>query len=161
MEFILEILVENVSGKAYLNVISTLDEEVEVQVPTLQLKPLDKLFDDYESNMEIQNNQEKGDENEIINDNKDTINKRSTTKENQMLKGIKKMIKYKDEKVKRKIKNRIMRRNDDLRKSSNLGIYQEEDFQTSSKTLDPEILGGGNYQTSSKNFNPRITEERF
>ncbi|KYN27992.1 hypothetical protein ALC57_02598 [Trachymyrmex cornetzi] len=30
-------IVENVSGKAYLNVISTLDEEVEVQVPTLRL----------------------------------------------------------------------------------------------------------------------------
>jgi len=49
-------IVENVSGKAYLNVISTLDEEVEVQVPTLHLKPLDKLFDDHESNMEMQNN---------------------------------------------------------------------------------------------------------
>jgi len=46
-------IVENVSGKAYLNVISTLDEEVEVQVPILHLKPLDKLFDDHESNMEM------------------------------------------------------------------------------------------------------------
>jgi len=40
-------IVENVSGKAYLNVISTLDEEVEVQVPTLRLKPLNELFDNY------------------------------------------------------------------------------------------------------------------
>jgi len=121
----------------------------------------------------------KSDEDEIINDNEDTINKRSTTKEHEMLKKIKKIIKHKDEnKVKGKIKNRIMRENDDLRKSSNLGIYQEEDFQTSSKILDPKILGRGNYQTSPenfnfkileevnyqtslKNFNPRITEERF
>jgi len=37
-------IVENVSEKGYLNVISTLDEEVEVQVPTLCLKPLNELF---------------------------------------------------------------------------------------------------------------------
>ena len=41
-------IVENVSGKAFLNVISILDEEVEVQVPTLRLKPLNELFDNYE-----------------------------------------------------------------------------------------------------------------
>ena len=41
-------IVENVSGKAFLNVISTLDEEVEVQVPILRLKPLNELFDNYE-----------------------------------------------------------------------------------------------------------------
>jgi len=29
--------IENASGKAYLNIISTLDEEVEVRVPTLHL----------------------------------------------------------------------------------------------------------------------------
>jgi len=52
-------IVENVSGKAYLNVISTLDEETEVQVPTLRLKPLDELFDNHESNIEAQDNQEK------------------------------------------------------------------------------------------------------
>jgi len=43
--------VENVLGKAYLNVISTLDEETEVQVPTLRLKPLDELFDNRQSNL--------------------------------------------------------------------------------------------------------------
>ena len=36
------------SLEKFLNVISTLDEEVEVQVPTLRLKPLNKLFDNYE-----------------------------------------------------------------------------------------------------------------
>jgi len=36
-----DMIVENVSGKAYLNVISTLDEEVEV--PTLRLKSLNDL----------------------------------------------------------------------------------------------------------------------
>jgi len=50
-----DIIVENVSGKAYLNVISTLDEEV--QVLTLRLKSLNKLFDNYESNVEAQDNQ--------------------------------------------------------------------------------------------------------
>jgi len=43
-------------GKAYF-VISTLDEEVEVQVPTLRLKPLNKLFDNYESKVKAQDNQ--------------------------------------------------------------------------------------------------------
>jgi len=41
-------IIENVSGKAYLNVISTLDEEVEVQVPILRFKPIDELFDNHE-----------------------------------------------------------------------------------------------------------------
>jgi len=50
-------IVENVSRKAYLNVISTLDEEVKVQVPTLCLKPLNELFDNYESNVEAQDDQ--------------------------------------------------------------------------------------------------------
>jgi len=46
----------------------------------------------------------KGDEDEIINNNGDTrMNKKSTTKENQMLKETKKIIKNKDEnKVKEK-----------------------------------------------------------
>jgi len=36
-----------------------LDEEVEVQVPTLRLKPLNVLFDNYESNVEAQDDQGK------------------------------------------------------------------------------------------------------
>jgi len=50
-------IVENVSGKAYLNVISTLDEEVKVQVSTLRLKPLKELFNNYESTIEAQDDQ--------------------------------------------------------------------------------------------------------
>jgi len=34
-----------------------LDEEVEVQVSTLRFKPLNELFDNYESNVEAQTNQ--------------------------------------------------------------------------------------------------------
>jgi len=96
-----------------------------------------------------------------------------------MLKETKKIIKNKDEnKVKRKIKNKMLKRNNGLKKSSNQDIYQEKDFQTSSKILDTKILGEenyqtspeninfkileeGNYQTFSENFNPRIIEERF
>jgi len=40
-----------------LNVISTLDEEVEVQVPTLCLKPLNELFDNDSSSIEKQDDQ--------------------------------------------------------------------------------------------------------
>ena len=46
-------IIENVSGKAYLNVISTLDEEVEVQIPTLRLKPMNELFDNDNSSIEM------------------------------------------------------------------------------------------------------------
>jgi len=53
-----------------------------------------------------------------------------------------------------------MKRNNDLRKSFDLDIYQEGDFQTSLKILDSKILGEGNYQTSPRSINPRITEER-
>ena len=48
-------IVENVSGKtAYLNVMKTLDEEVEVKVPTLRLKPLDELFDNHKLTIKTQ-----------------------------------------------------------------------------------------------------------
>jgi len=47
----------NVLEKAYLNVISILDEEIEV--PTLRLKSLDELFDNHESNIEAQDIQRK------------------------------------------------------------------------------------------------------
>ena len=52
-----DIIIENVSGKAYLNVISTLDEELEVQVPILRFKPLDKLFDNHKLNIKTQDDQ--------------------------------------------------------------------------------------------------------
>jgi len=54
-----------------------------------------------------------------------------------------------------------VRGNNDLKKSSNLDTYQEENFQTSSKILNPKIFEEENYQTSSENFNPRIAEERL
>jgi len=53
----------------------------------------------------------------------------------------------------------MLKRNNGLKKSSNLDIYQEEDFQTSSKILDTKILGGENYQTSPENINFKILEE--
>jgi len=68
---------------------------------------------------------------------------------------IKIKIKNKDEKrVKEKIKNRIMRENNELKKYSNLDIHKGKVFQTSSKILDSKILGGESYQTSPENFNP-------
>jgi len=51
-------IIKNTSGKAYLNVIRTLDEETEVQVPTLRLKPLNEVFDDYKSKLEDLNDLE-------------------------------------------------------------------------------------------------------
>jgi len=54
-----------------------------------------------------------------------------------------------------------MRRNNNLKKNSNLDVHKEEGFHTSSKFLDSKILGGGDYQTSHENLNPSITEERF
>ncbi|KYN41929.1 hypothetical protein ALC56_03651, partial [Trachymyrmex septentrionalis] len=52
-------IVESVSGKTYLNIISTLDEEVKVQVPTLRLKPLDELFDNHKLTIETQDDRTK------------------------------------------------------------------------------------------------------
>ncbi|XP_029661948.1 uncharacterized protein LOC115234769, partial [Formica exsecta] len=52
-------IVENVAGKTYLNVISTLNEEAEVNVPTLRLKPLGELLDDHDSKIEALNSPEK------------------------------------------------------------------------------------------------------
>ena len=43
--------IENVAGKPYLNVINTLDEEIEVQVPILRLKLLNELFDNHVLNI--------------------------------------------------------------------------------------------------------------
>jgi len=74
------------------------------------------------------------------------MNKKFTNKKTQMLKKIKKVIKNKNEnKVKEKTKNKIMRVNNNLKKNSNLNIYQEKSFQTSSKILDLKILGEGNF----------------
>lgn len=48
-------IAEKISGKAFLKVLSTLDEEVEVQVPILHLRPLNELF---ESISEVFNDKE-------------------------------------------------------------------------------------------------------
>jgi hypothetical protein len=53
-----ETIVENISGKAYFKIISTLDEEVEVQVPTLRLKSLNEIFNDPEADNETQRHRE-------------------------------------------------------------------------------------------------------
>ncbi|KAL6252035.1 hypothetical protein P5V15_015016 [Pogonomyrmex californicus] len=45
-------IVENIAGKAYINIISTLDEETEIQVPILRLKTLDEILNDHEKNLE-------------------------------------------------------------------------------------------------------------
>ncbi|KYN09077.1 hypothetical protein ALC57_18815, partial [Trachymyrmex cornetzi] len=178
-------IVENVSGKAYLNVISTLDEEVEVQVPTLRLKPLDELFDNNEldyieardDRTEIENtqvhftnpnNQERNevphcdtdlekDEDKNVNNNN---NEKIEIEENKMLNKTKKDINNTTQnrgknKVKRKFQE-IMRENKRLNKNS----YLKEDFQTFTETLDSKIHGGGSYQTPHENlYDPRILEE--
>lgn len=49
---------ENIDGKAYLNVQSTLDEEMNVHVPILCLTPLNSLLGNQEINFEILKDQE-------------------------------------------------------------------------------------------------------
>jgi len=125
----------------------------------IQLNPTHLKDNQIHGEISNTNVNSKDDKVEIINNNEGTIKKKSTIKENQMLKETKKIIKNKNEnKVKGKIKNKIMKGNNDLRKSSYLDIYQERDFQTSSMILDPKILGGGNYRTSPENYNSKILE---
>ncbi|KAL6265844.1 hypothetical protein P5V15_002665 [Pogonomyrmex californicus] len=47
-----ESIVENVSGKAYINIVNTLNDERVVQVLILRLRTLDEIFDDHEINLE-------------------------------------------------------------------------------------------------------------
>jgi len=168
--------VENVSGKAYLNVISTLDEETEVQVPTLRLKPLDELFDNHESNIETQNNQGKVAEaqsclthprdNQIhkeifyndanLRNNEDvTFEEKFLNKKNQISSERKEVIESNvQNKDENQTKSEILRRNKRLKKNFNLDTHQES-FQTFSEVPDSKILEEGSYQTSSedlKNF---------
>ena len=162
-------IVEAVSGKAYLNIISTLDEEVEVQVPTLRLKPLDELFDNHKLTIEKQddrtkttdiqvdfsglNHQErkempncdadlKNSKVEFIDNNED-----GKFEENMILNKVKKDINNTtqnrgESKVIEKIQE-ITRGNKKLNKNFN----PEEGSQTFTETLDFEIHGGGSYQT--------------
>jgi len=65
-------------------------------------------------------------------------------------------------KLKKKIKNKIMKINNNLKKNSNLNIYREKGFLIFSKILDLKIFGGRNYQTFPENpFNLTILEKRF
>jgi len=159
-------IVENVSGKAYLNVISTLDEETEVQVPTLRLKPLDELFDNHESNIEAQDNQEKVAEmqscfthprdnqihkeisydNANLRNNEDVIfEEKFLNKRNQISSEIQEVIENnvqnKGENQTKK-KNEILRGNKKMKKNFNLDTHQE-DFQIFSQIPDSEIIGEG------------------
>ncbi|KAM0732966.1 Retrovirus-related Pol polyprotein from transposon 412 [Formica fusca] len=165
-----DIIVENVAGKAYLNVISTLDEEAEVHVLTLRLKPLSEFlndhdpkiealnspeeprnkeeettyeFDDYENNMNIENKGENVDEENII---IKEINYEDEEKPlNKEGNKNKNKINNKD-----KIKNKTERKNKELNDSK---IFGKGNYQTSPENLiNPTIPGGGNYQTSPKNL---------
>ena len=168
-------IVENVSGKAYLSVISTLDEEVEVQVPTLRLKPLNELFDNDSSSIEMRGNQ-----NEIINVQsclthpkdiqihfEDCSNDASSNND-----GITNGDVLTGDKSNRKInesfeifdENKSMRRIKKSRKNSIPNIHRGEYFYISSepKILESKILGEGSYQTSPEELNNSgIAEKNF
>ncbi|KYN50254.1 Zinc finger CCHC domain-containing protein 13, partial [Cyphomyrmex costatus] len=157
-------IVENISGKAYLKVISTLDEEIEVQVPTLRLKPLNEIFDNEKQNtqgeLNIQNNS--NDEinlnihqNKTINKTKDAIvnedNEENLTNErtNENLNKIMTVIKDEKNNVKTKIKDKNKKTQD-----SNYRILGEGSYQTSPENYNKStILGEGSYQTSPENYN--------
>jgi len=115
--------------------------------------------EDNQIHCEISNISSRDDKEEEINDNEDVANEKPTEKENQLLNETEKVIKNKDEnEVKKETKNkRIMRGNNNLKKNSNLD--KEEGFQTASKILDSQILGGGSYQTPPENFNSKILGE--
>ncbi|KAM0730323.1 Retrovirus-related Pol polyprotein from transposon 17.6 [Formica fusca] len=172
-------IVENVAGKAYLNIISTLDEEAEVHVPTLRLKSLSELLDDHDSKIEALNSPE-----EPRNKEEETTYKFDDYENNMNIENkgenvdeeniIIEEINYEDEeqtlnkegnKNKNKIKNKEMIKNKNERKNKELNdskIFGEGNYQTSPENLiNPTIPGGGNYQTSPKNLiNLKTLEER-
>jgi len=167
-------LVENVSGKAYLKVISTLDKEIEVQVPTLRLKPLNELFNNHELNNETRNNKKEVTKMQTNIGNDDAPCEISDGNNKDKAKVIlnsegKKSNEYdlsnpdnkkgevankkgnilKERKTKRNIENKIVRRN----KNENFDLdIREEEIFTPSEILEPKILGEGSYQTSSKSL---------
>lgn len=57
--YIGDTIIKNISGKAYLNVISILDEKIEIRVPTLRLEPLGQLFDNHKTDTQIDYDKDK------------------------------------------------------------------------------------------------------
>ncbi|KMQ85713.1 hypothetical protein RF55_15566, partial [Lasius niger] len=181
-------IVENNSGKAHLNIISTLDEEVEVRVPTLRLKPLSELFDDHESDIEAFDNQ-KGEAPIILEESVgidgtnvneeyrecDIINKIQEEDEDEIFENEENKTENKNKiKIKRGNKN-YSNKNINNPKILGEGSYQtspeninnskilgEGSYQTSPENLNnPKTLGGGNYHTPPEGDNSRISEGSF
>ncbi|XP_036141910.1 uncharacterized protein LOC118646187 [Monomorium pharaonis] len=163
--YAIETLAEVSSGKAYIDVVSNLDEEIEVQVPTLRLRSF-SIVDQEVSNKiyeeEIKeniNNKDKtnnncnvnlkNDEDKIINENKNIIEEENKTinKEIQMLNKKEGIIENKSEdeiEIKEKDKHTLTQKNKNLKEKSIL--EQKSGSYASPEVLDSRI-GGGNYQT--------------
>ena len=140
-------------GKAFENYISTLDEEMEVQVLTLRLKSLNEIFDSKTWNNQngidnginlniIQDEIINKDRDTIINDRKKEIIYNYIIKKDRNLNDIKTVAK----------KDEIMRGTQNLNKNSIIIIHREEGFHISFKILNSKIPGEGNYQTSPENL---------
>lgn len=140
-------------GKAFENYISTLDEEMEVQVLTLRLKSLNEIFDSKTWNNQngidnginlniIQDEIINKDRDTIINDRKKEIIYNYIIKKDRDLNDIKTVAK----------KDEIMRGTQNLNKNSIIIIHREEGFHISFKILNSKIPGEGNYQTSPENL---------
>ncbi|XP_067209984.1 repetitive organellar protein-like [Linepithema humile] len=181
-------IVENLSGKAFLKVTSNLDEEVEVRVPTLRLRPLDEMFNDkrIESIDIIQESTDPKSNalNKLKNLETKNENNNYDKKTEMLEEGIKNKIK-KESKNKNKL-NSVKIKNENIVEikegriktpPNNSKILREENLQTSplnnllsnSKIFDqrsyrtsppnPKIPGGGSYQTSPENSSPVVCEE--
>ena len=153
-----ETIAENIDGKAYFNVISTLDEEVEVQVPTLCLKPLNDMLDDYKPEVEMQNESRKiiDEDVKLINDKIDISDKclKNETRE------------YKENQLKNEAKFKENNEHKELNENFNLNP-ENPDFQNFGGKISLELPRGPQIHDNGSNLtrlglssDPKIHIER-
>ncbi|KAL0111266.1 hypothetical protein PUN28_012870 [Cardiocondyla obscurior] len=127
----------NEDGKTYLNIISTLSEPIEVQVPTIQLLPL--------SEMQVGNIEKNNEEWQTVEMSRDSEVKKIYDEENHDSNDLchQDFIdeKFLEDKIQKKIKKR---------EKNKIKITQEKDAKTSPGKNLNEINDGGNFQTPSK-----------
>jgi len=173
-------IVENIAGKACLNVLSTLNEEMDVHVPIIRLTSLNNLLGNQEKDFEVLRNQEQPTDkreetthevfNKIFNEFDDReskieigdkINNRQNKdhQDNIITKEArdedkKEMLNQEENKKKTQTqnKNRINCENKIMNKNEK---KNKKDYLNNLNN--PKFLGGGNYQTPPENINnPKI-----
>jgi len=172
-------IVENIAGKAYLNVLSTLNEEMDVHVPIIRLTSLNNLLGNQEKDFEVLWNQEQPTDkreeathevfNKILNEfddreSKVKIENKTKNRQNEDHQDniITKEAQNEDRKEilnQEENKNKIQTQNKTKINGENkiMNKNEKKNKDYLNNLNNSKFLGGGNYQTPPENINnPKI-----